>query len=374
MSGGNILMTQTADRIWINFGPIGWREIMVVLAIIGLLSACSPGPTKILTPTPTSTRPARSSANENVETLNAVQAALNDIEFGFAPLLLQDEARVVIETRPDGQVARLAYPRQPADPTAWPAVDSFVLAYAVRQTLLDSPQVRWVILGNFDLNAPPLGGVVDSVNHTAVWITFVDYSQAVVDLSPLASNFAARHPINKSAIAPPVIEEQYATWREGVLLDQWQPMKVVRQDGEIYYLLAQVLVFHDRYEFFLRVHPVQMADPMKPLRLLQGTQVSLAMDREGFEETQKFLADGGPTIFHQEAELLIRQGDNSQMLNAMLDDHLHLLWHLATKFEHQPFNPALVPSVTPTVTPTPTPSPTPTPTPTPESATPLLVS
>jgi hypothetical protein len=51
-------------------------------------------------------------------------------------------------------------------------------------------------------------------------------------------------------------------------------------------------------------------------------------------------------------------------LNDVADEHLNLLWHLITKFEHQDPDPTM-PTATPTVTPTPSPTPTPTPTPTP---------
>ena len=342
---------------------------MVAVLLMGLLLSCSPTPTPTPSPTPTPTRPIGSSTNKNVKALNAVQAALNDLEFGFAPLLVQDETRVVLENTSDGEVARLAYPRQPADPAAWPAVDSFVLACAVRNVLLNFPQVEQVALGSFDLSAP-IDNLGDLVNHTAVWVTFTDHTQAIVDLTPLATNFAAQHEIEKSIYAPSAIEEQFAIWREGVFLNQLQPMKVVTKEGETYYLLAQVLVFYDHYEFSLRVHPVQTADPMKPLRLMQGAQVSLEVDREDFEAMQELIATEGPAIFEQRPELLIRQGHDNQTLNVILDEHLHLLWHLVTKLEHRLPDPDFVPTPTPTFTPTPTPTPTPTATP----VNPLLIS
>jgi hypothetical protein len=309
------------------------------------------------------------STNKNVQALNAVQATLDDLEFGFAPLLVQDETRVVIENQSDGEAARLAYPVQPADPTAWSAVDSFILAYAVRNVMLGFPQVEQVALGGFDLSAP-INDLGDLVNHTAVWVTFTDYTQAIVDLTPLATNFAALHEAENVTYAPSAIEEQFAAWREGVFLNQLQPMEVVTKDGETYYLLAQVLVFYDHYEFSLRVHPVQTADPMKPLRLMQGTRISLEVDREDFEAMQELIATEGPVVFKQRPELLTRQGQGGQTLNVILDEHLHLLWHLVTKLEHRLPDPDFVPTPTPTFTPTPTPTPTPTATP----ASPLLIS
>jgi hypothetical protein len=353
-------------QTWIDFKFLRSGTIAGILLIILLLS-CRPTPTTVPTPTPTPTRPISLSTNKNVKALNAVQAALNDLEFGFAPLLVQDETRVVIETKPQDEAARLAYPLQPADPAAWPAVDSFVLAYAVHNILLDFPQVKQVALGSFDLSAP-VDDLGDLANHTAVWVTFTDYTQTIVDLTPLATNFAAQLEAESLIYTPSAIEEQFATWREGVFLNQLQPMKVVTKDGDIYYLLAQVLVFYDHYEFSLRVHPVQTADPMQPLRLMQGTLVSLEVDREDFEAMQALIAAEGPTIFKQRPELLTRQGHGSQTLNVILAEHSHLLWHLVTKLEHRLPDPDFIPTPTPTFTPTPTPTPTATP------AIPLLIS
>ena len=58
--GGNILMTQTEHRIWLNFERPGWRRIIVVVSIILFLSACKSASTLTPTPTPTSTQPAKS--------------------------------------------------------------------------------------------------------------------------------------------------------------------------------------------------------------------------------------------------------------------------------------------------------------------------
>jgi hypothetical protein len=357
-------------QTWNDFKfPCAGTIVGVSSIILILLLSCRPTPTPVPTPTPTPTRPIGLSTNKNVKALNAVQAALNDLEFGFAPLLVQDETRVLIETKPEGEVARLVYPLQPADPAVWSTVDSFILACAVRNVLLDFPQVEHVALGSFDLSAP-VDDLGDLVNHVAVWVTFTDYTQAIVDLSPLATNFAAQHEAESLIYAPSAIEEQFAIWRQGVFLNQLQPMKVVTEDGETYYLLAQVLVFYDHYEFSLRVHPVQTADPMRPLRLMPGALVSLEVDREDFEAMQELIAAEGPNVFRQRPELLTRQGNNNQTLDVILDEHFYLLWHLVTKMEHRLPDPDFIPTPTPTFTPTPTPTPTPTATP----ANPLLIS
>jgi hypothetical protein len=320
----------------LNRGGIALALLVVVL------SACNPTPTVSPTPTPVPTRTATESANANVEALTLVQAVLREFEFGFAPLVLHPETRIVIESKTDGQVARLVYPVQPANPNDWPAMDSFVLAYAVRSAVLNLPQVRWVALGSFDLSAP-ISGLGDEVNHVAAWVNFTDNSQAVVDLTPLATNFAARHVRKNLTMAPADMEEQFSVWRKGVFFDQLQPMKVVTQDGETYYLLAQVLVFQDRYEFLLQVHPVQTADPLTRLRLMQGTQASLVVNRVEFESVQALLAHDESDVLSQMPQFLNRKGDDDQTQNAILEDHLHLLWHLVTKLEHQPVESARVP-------------------------------
>jgi hypothetical protein len=71
---------------------------------------------------------------------------------------------VVFETRPDGDVARLAYPPQPANPGEWSAGDSFILSYAVQQNLLQSPHVLSAALGRFGV-AAPLEDLQERVDH-----------------------------------------------------------------------------------------------------------------------------------------------------------------------------------------------------------------
>ena len=123
--------------------PVNLLKILgvIFLCLTTLLSGLRPrtGPNPH-SPSPTPTKPMVIPNNDNVEALNTAKAALGEFEFGFAPLLEEDATRVVIEPKPEGEVARLAYPLQPANPAEWPAMDSFVLAYAVQQSLLQSPR------------------------------------------------------------------------------------------------------------------------------------------------------------------------------------------------------------------------------------------
>jgi hypothetical protein len=305
--------------------------------------------------------------------MNAAQAALSEVEFGLAPLLEADDTRLHLEKGESGVVAKLAYPLQPADPAQWSAVDSFVMSYAAQTILLNTGQVQRVTLGSFDL-AAPVANLGDVVNHVAVWVTFIDGTQAIVDLSPLSTDFAAQHKAEEFLGNINQVQERFELWREGVFLNNLQPMKVVDQEGETYYLLAQVLVFPDHYHFSLRVHTVQVADPMQPLRLVQGAMVSADLDRAKFETAQAQLLADGPTAFEQTPELITRQGSDNATLNNILTDNLSLLWHMVTKLEHEPPDPAELVPTTPTPTPSPTSTPTPTPTPTPNLADPLLTS
>ncbi len=338
----------------LKFGPI-------ILYILFIFSACVPAPPA--TPTPTPTRPLVAINSKNVEALVGVQAALREFKFGLAPLLLEEETRLVVEAGPDGEVARLAYPRQPANPLDWPTMDSFVFACAVRSLLLDSPQVRRIALGRFDL-AAPVDDPQERISHFAAWVKFTDRSEAVVDFTPLATNFAAQHFANEFIVQAGEIESRFAAWREGVLLDVLQPLKVVEQDGGVYYLVAKALVFPDRYEFFLQAHITQTATPIRPLQLTRGAMAKIEVERADFEAIRQLMIEAGPTVFNEKPELFSRVGDNDPALAAVLDDHLHLLWHMVTKLEHQP-QPKPVGSPSPTFTPSPSPSPTSTPTPTP---------
>ncbi len=340
---------------------------LVLIGIMALLvAACAAEPEIEPTPNPTATatRPPLAVNNDNVEALNAAQAALNQFQFGFAPLLEQDGTRLVLETGPAGPVARLAYPLQPADPRDWPAMDSFILAYAVQQALLESPQVRRAGLSRFDV-AAAIGPEQKHVEHVAVWVRFTDGSQAVVDLSPLGTNYGARHPTRELLTEPDQIEPQFERWRRGVFLDVLQPMKVVEAGRNVYYVLAGMEVSPEFYTFSIRVHQAQTADPMRPLLLTRGAVVTAKIHRANFETVQKLVRADGPEAFVNKPDLTNRTGDNDPALNKILDEQLYLLWHMVTKIEQK--------SAPPVATPTPTPVPTPTPTPT-RSKLPLLTS
>lgn len=340
-----------------------WFLLLAVGAVI-LLVACSAEEEEIPTPPrPTSTRSVIVPRNDNVEALNAAQAILDNLQFGLAPLLLEDETIIELHSSKKAQVARMHYPQQPVAPTEWLAVDSFVTAFAVRDALQDVSQVNRVALGHFYVPAP-VGNHSETVEHIAAWITFMDGSRAIVDLTPLATNFAPRHAPEKMMVNQALIEETYAERRDGVDMNALQPMQILEEDGRMFYLLAKVEVTFDRYLFQLRLHPVQPADPMRAMNISPGNTVNVEIDRIEFEKLQGLLIDAGPDAFQEQPELLDRQGRRNEQLTALMDDNLHLLWHLITKFQHEPPDPSLpTPTPLPTSTPTPTPEPTPTATP-----------
>ena len=342
---------------------------IIVSFVLLIISACAPTPTATPTLTPTVTNRLVPQNNENAQTLTAAQAALSQLEYGFAPLLQEDQTRLVVENGPDGEFIKLAYPRQADTPAAWISMDSFVLAYAVRDFLFTSAQTRRISLGKFDV-AAPVDGLEDRIAHYAAWIRFADGSEAIVDLSPLATNFAARHRAAEFITDAAEIESQFTAKRAGVPLNILQPMKVVTQDNNVYYLVAKVLVLPDRYEFSLRVHLTQTATPIRPLQLTRGTMATVEINRSDFETVRELMVQAGPAIFNQRPELLSRAGNDDPTLTGVLDEHLSLLWHMVIKLAHDPSRQEAGTPV-PTMAPTPTSTPTPTPTPT---ALPLLTS
>lgn len=355
-------MTPTHGPMDISPSPYRRRRPLIVLSILGailwfaaVMSACTPQQPEAETPTPspTATRPLVIPSNDNVEALNSAKAALGKFKFGFAPLLEEEATKILIEPGPEGEVARLAYPLQPANPAEWPNVDSFVLSYAIQQNLFQSPHVRGVVLGRFDV-AAPLNDLQDRVDHVAVWVRFADGSQAIVDFSPLASSFGSLHSASELLTSPDQLEGQFAEWREGVPLNSLQPMQVIEKKGSVYYLLAQVLVTPDRYKFSLRVHLTQTATPIRPLRLTRGTMAMVEIKRTNYEALRTLLLADGPDAFSQKPELLTRLGDQDATMQAVLDENLPLLWHLVTKLEHQlpPPDSTPIPTLTPTPTPT----------------------
>jgi hypothetical protein len=254
------------------------------------------------------------------------------------------------------------YPQQPSDPTQWTTVDSFVSAYGTRYVLIALPHVSRVALGVFGVPAS-IDATAENLEHVATWVTFADRSRAIVDLTPLSTNFAPRHTPDTMIVDNSEIEATFEDRRHGVDFDIWRPMTVVNANGQLYYVLAKVPVSFDTYEFVLRVHPVKPADPMEPMQIRPGILARLTVNRSEFSQFQDSARQAGQTFFGNNSELLSLEGGLGQPAETTLNDQLDLLWHLVTKLEHQEPNPDIA-TPTPTVTPTATPSPTPTPTPT----------
>ncbi len=343
--------SQSAPRLpwfWLLLvGGLGW--------LLALSAGCAPQPTPTARPSPTPTPVVALPKNQNVDTLNAAKSSLGAFEFGFASLLEKDETKVIIENHPDGEIARLAYPKQPAEPAEWPAVDSFVLSYAVQKFLLQSPNVLNTVLGRFGL-ASPLGDLHEHVDHVAVWVRFSDGSQAVVDFSPLASSYGSLHTATELLTEPGQVESQFTEWRQGVPLNLLQPLKIVQQKNNVYYILGHVKVSQDRYTFSLRVYLTQTATPIRPLNLTRGVMAQVEIKRSDYEALRKLLLSDGPDSFTQHPELLTRSGDQDPAIQKILDEQLPLLWRLVTKLEPPK---AVLPTSTPVPTATPTPTATP---------------
>ncbi len=337
------------------------------------VAACAVPPDDRPTPSPTatSTRPSRPPRNSNVEALTNAQAAVGEFVFGLAPLLRQADTRLSLESRAGAEAVVMHYPSQPADPADWPVVDSFVLSYAVRQKLRVDPQVAQVSLGQFGVSST-VENSADRFEHTAVWVAFIDGTQAVVDLSPLSTAFAARHIPETMVSDESSLKGLFDLRRHQGDLNQWQAMQVINRDGQTWLLLAKVEATYGQYLFSLRLHPVQKADPMRPMELLPGYSASLEISRNDFADLQQLAQTTGPALFTEHPDLLTRRGPANPVMTAVMDDNLDLLWHMVARFEHVAPDPSL-PTPTPLPPATPTPSPTPPPTATPRKL-PLITS
>lgn len=307
---------------------------MLLLTFFGCDSIQFQPPRDEVRPTPTETRPPVSiGRNRNAEALVAAKSTVGRSQYGFAPLLLLDETRLVItETATGDEVVEMRYPRQPADPTGWVSVDSFVLAYAVREQLVNSEAVVGATVGHFRVAA-----LVDSqdegLNHYAVWVDFDDGSGTVVDLTNLAPDFGAYHPPNRVLMYEADINEQFAQWQQGVLLNELQPLLVAQLSNDLYYLLTKVVILPDSYLFTLQAHLVQPASHTEQMRLTRGGRLELTVNRQDFAELQTLIADRGQDVFVEQPEMWQRYGDDGYDITNVLEGNLPLLWHLVTKFE-----------------------------------------
>jgi hypothetical protein len=294
----------------------------------------------------------------DAQILVMMREAVEGIDYGFAPLLLDPSARVVILPSPasgrgdggEGQVAYLTYPTQPADPLNWPTMDCFAFAYAVRRHLLSEfpDDVADVALALVELPST-LGDDYTSLTarHVYAWVTFTDSHVATLDLTPLAAEpVNPRHTpimlVNHAA----GLEIQFDAWRRRVSLRKAQPMLTVERSGTLYTLLAGVNVLADEYQFTLRAYETQpalssswpdkdrtRATGNQSLEFIRGALAGLRFKRADFPQVQGMVESDGPDTFRVKSHLVIRKGDPDPTLAAVLDDHLSLLWHLVTKLQ-----------------------------------------
>ena len=96
--------------------------------------------------------------------------------------------------------------------------------------------------------------------------------------------------------------------------------------------MASVLITSDEYQFTLYGHRVQPATRKRSLQMDRSAVVALRFKRSAFREVQPTVVEDGPNAFNVRPHWLTRQGDEDPDLEAVLDAHLYLLWHLVAKF------------------------------------------
>lgn len=287
---------------------------MLLLGALLLLAACR-------------AETATALSEQDAQILAQLQADLGGTGYGLEPLLLHDDTRVIVQD----DVAYLDYPDQPDDPRAWTATECFISAYAARRQLLADARVRDVALGLVTLPSGLQGG--GNRYHVAAWVTFRDGHTETVDLTPLAADpIGPRYDTDQLARDQAELDDQFQRMRRGVSLDKTRAMLLTRRDGQLYYLLVSVLVLEDEYQFTLYGHRVQPATRERSLQIDRSAVVALRFKRSAFREVQPTIIEDGPGAFNARPHWLSRQGDADPNLEAVLDAHLYLLWHLVTKF------------------------------------------
>jgi len=260
--------------------------------------------------------------------LAQLQADLGDAAYGFAPLLLDDDTRVRIKD----DVIYLDYPDLPDDPRAWPVTECFISAYVVRDELLSDERVSDVALGRVVLPSGLEGG--GNRYHVVAWVTFEDDHTTTVDLTPLAADpIGPRYEPDQLVRDEAELDDQFQRMRRGLNLDRTRAMLVTRRDGNLYYLMVSVQIVDAEYQFVLYGHRVQPATRARSLQIDRSAVIALRFKRAAFHEVQSTVAEDGPGAFNARPHWLTRQGDEDPTLNAVLDEHLYLLWHLVVKFQ-----------------------------------------
>jgi hypothetical protein len=251
-----------------------------------------------------------------------------DASYGLAPLLLDDDTRVLVQ---DG-VAYLDYPDQPAAPGDWPAIECFITAYAVRDQLLDNERVRDATLGRVTLDSGLQGG--GNRYHFVTQVTLADGSTTTIDLTPLAADqVGPRYDPDGLTRDAAQLDDQFQSMRQGVSLDKVRAMLTARRDGQLYYLLVSVLVLENEYQFTLYGHQMQPATRDRSLQITRSAILALRITRADLREVQTTLIKEGPGALAARSHWLTRQGDTHPALSTVLNEHLYLLWHLITKFD-----------------------------------------
>lgn len=288
-------------------------------------------------PTATPTIPPVSiGRNPNVDALTAAKIAIHNPTYGFAPLLLLPESRLALTTTQQGETRfQLTYPQQPEDVRRWVSVDSFVLAQALQHQLAQAEAVSQASIGQLSVAAPINDGL-SQVNHYAVWVNFADGSSTIVDLSPLAPDFGAYYAGYHQLISAQAATALFTNRQTSVLLDEWQPMSIVRVGEQWYYLLAKAVVADSRYNFSLQAHQVQLGTHTESFHLSRGSRAEISLNQADFRALQQLIQADGETVFNDQPDLWQQSGADDFDLRGVLHGNLTLLWHLVTKVEINP--------------------------------------
>ncbi|MDM8527099.1 hypothetical protein QUF58_02700 [Anaerolineales bacterium HSG24] len=325
------------------FTMIILRTIPILITVTFVLFACNSikiesAPPRI-EPTPTEPKQVVIGRNRNAEALMSAKSEVGRQSYGFAPFLLLDDTRIVVENddnhddhgnHDNQQRVMLRYPPQSADPTMWETVDSFILAYATQRELLPTEAVSEATVGQFKVSAP-IGNDSQWLTHYAVWVDFVDNSGTVVDLTDLGPDFGAYHPISRELISSQNLEPQFSEWQSGVPYDMLQPLAIVTFSGQKYYLLGQLSTSANSYDYAIQAHQIKPASHTEPLRLLPGSRIELSINQADFAELQTLIQEHGSTVFEDKPEMWQRYGDDGAEFSEVLEQNLHLLWHMVTK-------------------------------------------
>jgi len=256
--------------------------------------------------------------------LDAIAAELENVHYGYEPLLLHPNSKIVLE----GELPILRWPKQAQNQAQWLAAECFGFSYGVYEELRDAPGIESVALGHASLASRLGEDHQGNSNHVVAVVTHDDGRIENVDLTPLGIGENPQYNFDEIITDTSAIRMQFQHMREGIPINKIFPMKVVEKNGKNYYVMAGMIFYDDGtgYEIQLRVYDFTPATETQTLQFHRGMIAGFIGTFENHAELKRKINENEPVDIHM-------RGDVDDDLKAIVDENMHLPKAIVNKLD-----------------------------------------